>query len=122
MSNLALITKAANAFDKVRQRFFDTDAELLLLRPSDTENEYHTVLAVYESWWFDSAKNILYVAKDSWDFQEAMQEATHAQPGPDIYRMVPDDITAPDTKSGGRVYWTIQLEKFERSGQFSPIY
>lgn len=122
MSNADIIVKAAKAFDKARKRLFDTNAELLLLRVSATANEYETVETLTDSWYFDSEKNELYIAKDAFDFQEVMEQSTHAQPGEDIYVMVPDDIRAPDTKAGGRVYWTIGCEKFSKRGQFNPIY
>lgn len=123
MGNAILVAKAGRAFDKVRKRFFSPWAELKLLKPSATARDYETLAAISTAWFFDSERNEAYIAREAFDLQDVMDEATHLQiEDGDIYVIAPDDTKAPDTKEGGRAYWTIVCEKFASRTQYRPLY
>lgn len=111
------------AFDALSDLFFDSSAQVMLLKASqDTEREFDVVQVITDKRFFHSAAGILYVADSGVNITDAIAESTHVQIGEQVYVIIPDDTTAPDAVGGTRFKWNIRLEKFTRQSQFAPVY
>ena len=123
MGNEDIIAKAGRAFDKVRRRLFDTNTEVLLLKPSpDANRDFEVVHQISTKWFFEYSEfrqNFLLEVALGDELTDPMNEATHIQVDDDVFVISKQDTLVP---KGTDVTWKVYCTRFTRQGQYTSIY
>ena len=112
----------AEAFDALRDEFFDGFTEPILLKTSSTTNTFEEVETISSKWFFeysDFRQNFKLEIAEGWELSDSIAEATHVQIDDDIYVIRNGDTVEP---KGTDVTWKLFCDKFTKRGQFTALY
>lgn len=112
----------AEAFDALRDEFFDTATEVSLMKVSATTNAFELIEVIYDKWFFeysDYRQNFKLEIATGWELEDSIAEATHVQIDEDIYVIRNGDTIEP---KGTDVTWKLFCDRFTQRGQFNPLY
>ena len=123
MGNEDIIAKAGRAFDKVRRRLFDTNTEVLLLKPSpDANRDFEVVHQISTKWFFEYSEfrqNFLLEVALGDELTDPMNEATHIQVDDDVFVISKQDTLVP---KGTDVTWKVYCTRFAKREHYSSVY
>jgi len=112
----------AEAFDALRDEFFDPLTEVSLMKVSATTNTFETVEVISTKWFFEYSEyrqNFKLEIAMGWELADSVAEATHVQVDDDVYVIRNGDTLEP---KGTDVTWKLFCDRFTQRGQFSPLY
>lgn len=112
----------AEAFDALREEFFDPLTEVSLLKVSATDRTFETVEIISTQWFFEYSEyrqNFKLEIAMGFELTDSIAEATHVKIDDDVYTIRNGDTLEP---KGTDVTWKLFCDRFTKRDQISPLY
>lgn len=111
------------AFSTLKDLFFESGTEVLLLKPTnDAEREFEVVWQVTDKWFFEYSAYrqnfLLEIAEDSTDLDDNIPQATHIQIDSDVYEISQSDTLPP---KGTDVTWKVFCTRYARRANYAAL-
>lgn len=119
----ALQTGIGFAHDALKSVFFESDTEVLLLKPSDdATREFEVLWQITDKWFFEYSdfrqRFVLEIADDSTELFDSINAASHIQIDQDVYEIAKADTLPP---KGTDVTWKIFCTRLARRANYSAL-